>query len=203
MSKYNLNIKTESNQDNEWLLSRKKFIKTIVLSGIAIQLPWLNSCSEEDEFIENTSPLTIDQYKTIRSIQDILFPDDGNGPGARQINAGPYLIWVLNDKYLDPDENNYIINRIDELESYSKEKYGDFFHFLSLGKQEEIIEQIISESWGERFMSRLITLILEALLLDPAYGSNPKGIGWDWLDHDPGQPRPTNKILYPEILKNI
>lgn len=203
MSKNNLHTKTGSIQDNEWLLSRRKFIKTLVLSGIAIQLPWLSSCSEENEFIENTSPLTINQYKTVRAVQDILFPDDGNGPGARQINAGPYLVWVLNDQHLDPDENNYIIERIDELESYSKENYGNFFHNLSLGNQEEIIEQIINESWGSRFMSRLITLIFEALLLDPAYGSNPKGIGWEWLEHDPGQPRPTKKILYPEILNNI
>lgn len=203
MSKNNLHIKTDAVQDNEWLLSRKKFIKTLVLSGVAIQLPWISSCSNENEVIENTSPLTADQFKTVRAVQDILFPDDGNGPGARQINAAPYLVWVLNDQRLDPDENNYIIEKIDEFVSYSKEKYKDHFHNLSLGDQKEIVASISEESWGNRFLSRLITLILEALLLDPAYGSNPNGTGWEWLNHDPGQPRPTEEILYPEIFNNI
>lgn len=189
--------------ENEWLLSRKKFIQTLFLSGIAIQLPWLSACSTDEEIIENCSPLTVNQFKTILSIQDILFPEDGNGPSSKQINAMSYLVWVLNDMRLDTEENNYIIEKTEELESFTKENYGDYFHNLSLGNQEEIIAFISKESWGNKFLSRLLTLILEALLLDPAYGSNTNEIGWNWLNHNAGQPRPTSKILYPEIFKNI
>lgn len=203
MSKSKEQIDLDNIQENEWSLSRKKFIQTLVLSGIAIQLPWLTACSTDDETVGNCAPLNESQFKTVRAVQDVLFPEDGNGPGARQINAAQYLVWVLNDSRLDSDENNYIIERIDELESYTKENYGDYFHTLSQGNQEEIIAFITKESWGNRFSSRLITLIMEALLLDPTYGSNTNEVGWEWLNHNPGQPRPTAKIVYPEIFNNI
>lgn len=202
MTKSKPNSSIDDNHESEWLLSRSKFVKTLVLSGLAIQLPWLTSCSSEEEIIKNCSPLTEDQFKSVRAVQDILFPDDGNGPSARDINAASYLVWVLNDSFLDPEENTYLFEKIDKLEAYSKMKYNSFFHSLSLGNQEEMIASINKESWGNKFLSRLITLIMEALLLDPAYGSNTDEMGWEWLNHNPGQPRPTTKILYPEIFKN-
>ena len=201
--KKKVNIESDNTQESEWLLSRKKFIKSLILTGVAVQIPWLNSCSTEEETINNCAPLIDHQFKTVRAVQDILFPNDGNGPSARDLNAAPYLVWILNDSRLDPDENNYIIERIDELEAYSKDKYGDYFYRLSLRNQEEIIAFISEESWGNRFLSRLLTYILEALLLDPAYGSNTNEVGWEWLNHNPGQPRPKKEILYPEIFNNI
>jgi gluconate 2-dehydrogenase gamma chain len=41
---------------------------------------------------------------------------------------------------------------------------------------------------------------MEALLTDPAYGGNPGGIGWRWLQHVPGYPRPPMDKIYPELL---
>jgi len=38
--------------------------------------------------------------------------------------------------------------------------------------------------------------IFEALLVDPVYGGNPNGIGWKWLEHQPGLPRPTADKRY-------
>ena len=185
--------------EHEWTLSRKSFIKTLVLSGIALQLPWLNSCAVDD-IVEHPEPLSIHQYKTIRAIQDILFPDDGNGPSARDINATPYLVWVLNDAHLDPDEATFLIERLDRFIKECKEKTHEAFIDLSVGDQEDFVANISKEAWGINFLSRLLTLIFEALLLDPTYGSNPNNVGWDWLNHNPGFPRPNDKITYPEIL---
>ena len=38
--------------------------------------------------------------------------------------------------------------------------------------------------------------IFEALLSDPVYGGNPEGIGWRWLGHRPGFPRPNQRNRY-------
>ena len=188
--------------DKEWLISRKQFVKTIVLSGVALQLPWLNSCSNDEE-IGETKPLSKDQYKTVRSVQDILFPADGNGPSARDIHATDYLIWVLNDKRVDPEENAYIIEKLNDFIAKCKSVHGNDFFDLYQSTQEEFIATISSESWGEKWLSRLLTLIFEALLLDPSYGGNVDEVGWNWLSHDPGQPRPTKEIMYPEILDRL
>ena len=31
-------------------------------------------------------------------------------------------------------------------------------------------------------------------------GGNPNNIGWNWLGHHPGQPRPSKEINYPTII---
>lgn len=188
--------------ENEWLISRKAFVKTLVLSGVALQLPWLSSCSTDDE-VGETKPLTKSQFKTLRAVQDILFPEDENGPSARDINASNYLVWVLNDKRVDPEENAYLIEKLDEFISQTKQKYGYEFFELYQTTQEEFIESISSEAWGEKWLSRLITFIFEALLLDPSYGCNANEVGWEWLNHDPGQPRPIKEIMYPEIFDKL
>ena len=194
--------------ENEWLISRKMFVKTLVLSGVALQMPWLTSCSpeeeeEEEEEIGETKPLSKSQYKTARAVQDILFPDDGNGPSARDINASNYLVWVLNDSLLDPDENTYVIEKLELFSSKCNAELNNEFYELSEGNQHTFVELISKESWGKKWLSRLITLIFEALLLDPSYGGNTNEIGWEWLSHNPGQPRPQKEIMYPEIFDKL
>jgi gluconate 2-dehydrogenase gamma chain len=53
------------------------------------------------------------------------------------------------------------------------------------------------ETNGKQWISTILRYILEALLTDPIYGGNPNAIGWKWLDHQPGFPRPpANKRYY-------
>jgi len=171
-----------------------------MLGGAALQLPWLTACKDRRYFPGNTSPLSNHQFKVLQAVQNILFPSDGNGPGAYDVNADTYLIWVLNDEELDPDENRYIIEKLDKFEAHSKEKLGYSFIDLNPREQHALVEEVSELKWGKRWLSRLLTLIFEALLLDPQYGCNPKGIGWQWLEHDPGSPRPVKTHLYPNIL---
>ena len=37
--------------------------------------------------------------------------------------------------------------------------------------------------------------------LDPVYGGNPDGIGWKWLMHPPGFPRPPKGKTYHAFLE--
>lgn len=184
----------------KWLLSRKKFVTSLLLGGAALQLPWLVSCEDRRYFPGDTSPLNSDQFKTLQALQKTLFPSDGNGPGAHEINADSYVLWVLQDERLDPDENQYIIDNLDKANQFAKEHLKYNLYDLNPKEQKVIVEDISETEWGERFLSRMLTLIFEALLLDPQYGGNPDGIGWQWLNHDPGSPRPNKSHLYPNIL---
>ena len=42
----------------------------------------------------------------------------------------------------------------------------------------------------------ILTYLLQALLTDPVYGGNPNGVGWKWLHHQPGFPRPPKDETY-------
>ena len=182
----------------KWNLSRKHFIRAIVAGGVLTQFPI--SAFSSTIFSNQEKYLTDSQSEIIKAVQNILFPSDGNGPGAKEINAFDYLQWVLSDKEMDPDEVKYVYNGIDWVNETSEEVFSKQFVSLSNTERENLIEKISHESWGESWLSVVLTFIFEALLCDPQYGGNPNQMGWNWLNHKPGQPRPTKELLYPEIL---
>lgn len=186
--------------EEQWLLSRKKFVTSLLLGGAALQLPWLTACQDRRYFPGDTTPLSNHQFKVLQALQNTLFPSDGNGPGAYEINAASYVLWVLHDELLDPDENEYIIDKLNKFDKFAKDKLKYNFYDLNPKEQKVIVEEVADTSWGERFLSRMLTLIFEALLVDPQYNSNKDEVGWKWLDHDPGTPRPDKEHLYPNIL---
>lgn len=195
-------IASISPSENE--LSRQRFLQLMLAGTIALQFPWLSSCSSSDEetLPKNIEPLNTIQYKNLRALQNILFPDDGNGPSTAAIHAGLYACWVLNDKYFDHDINARFINGLNKLNTLSLQQYNSAFYSLSESNKEQLINSISAYKWGDQFLSRNITLIFEALLLDPVYGGNTNQIGWQWLNHTPGNPRPNSTNAYPYLLAN-
>jgi gluconate 2-dehydrogenase gamma chain len=153
--------------------------------------------------INKPGKLSDNQLDVMSSVQQILFPDDGNGPGADDIHALEYLIWVLSDPNKDPEEIEYIVNGIGWVEETAIEDNGKNYLKLTPTEREQLIGKISRESWGESWLSVVLSFIIEALLCDPQYGGNPDVIGWEWLSHNPGQPRPKEDLLYPDIITNI
>lgn len=184
-----------------WTLSRKSFIKTALAGGVVSQFPLIKVSGKTKT--NNDFALSETQLKIIKSVQNILFPSDGNGPEAKEIHAADYLLRVLSDNEKDPDEVKYIKDGIAWVSETSEEVFSKHFNDLTNQEQEKLIEKISDESWGENWLSVILTFIFEALLCDPQYGGNPESIGWKWLNHYPGQPRPPTTLLYPEILKTI
>lgn len=186
--------------DTSWEISRKSFVRTLILSGAALQLPWLTSCSSDDVLPSDVTPLNLSQFKTVRALQNTLFPSDGNGPGAADLSADVYFLWVLRDPELDPDETNYLIEKLKKFEAFCLKQTGESFPDLSTSEQNEVVALAATYIWGDRWLSRMLTIIFEALLVDPKYGVNTNESGWKWLNHDPGNPRPDKNHLYPKIL---
>ena len=195
----------EKSPDSHGTISRKDFLKRMMLAGAAMQVPFWSACDTRPskKEIRSLSRLTDEQLETVRIIQDILFPADGNGPGANEFDAHYYLDWVVSVPLMDSEDSEYIINGIGWVDETAQEDYSKGFLKLSKKEQHDLIRKISKESWGEDWLSTILTYILEALLSDPLYGGNTKEAGWKWLDVYPGYPRPDKSLLYPEILKTV
>ena len=192
----------------QWQLSRKKFVKGLLLAGVLTQLPFLSACTEQNINTEisngnNISSLNKTQISILKDIQLILFPNDGNGPSAKDVNAHLYLEWVISDARMDPSEAGYIVNGLKWTNETAQEEFDDDFLNLSDSKKEKLVRLISGEKWGESWLSVILTLIFEALLCDPQYGGNTNNKGWNWLNHNPGYPRPSKELLYDNILETV
>ena len=182
---------------DQWNLSRRKFLKGLALAGIASQIPFISSCfNDNDNFIGKYE-------KTIKAIQQILFPDDDFGPGALGINAHKYFIWAVADNQMDEQDRSFIFNGLEWTEQLSEKEYSKAFHELEVKQQKILVIKMTDLKWGETWLSVMMTFILEALLSNPLYGGNPNEEAWKWLNHYAGSPQPDKTLIYPDIFKTI
>ena len=187
-------------EDYKWELSRKEFLRSLLIIGVAANIPFLTSCEtkEDLEFFDCT-PISPEQLKVLQAVQLVLFPKEGNGPSALEVNADKWIVYVLNDAREPQREKDFIVEHLEGLNQLSKETYKVSYDLLSRDRQEDLLELFFEEKFRKRWGSRMLILIFEALLLDPLYGVNPNNIGWKWLNHNPGVPRPNEKNRYPTI----
>ena len=191
-------------EDYKWELSRKEFIRTLLVVGVAVNIPFFTGCEtkEEPEFFDCT-PLSAEQLKVLQALQLVLFPKEGNGPSALEVNSDKWLVYILNDAREPQREKDFIVEHLEGLNQLSKETHKVSYDLLSIGQQEDLLERFFEEKTPKRWGSRMLTFIFEALLLDPLYGVNPNNVGWIWLNHNPGMPRPNEKNMYPTIYTTM
>ncbi|WPL19205.1 hypothetical protein Thiowin_04315 [Thiorhodovibrio winogradskyi] len=140
-----------------------------------------------------------EQLALIDAVQQHLFPSESEEPGAREINALPFLRFVLKDAKTDSDEPAFILNGAGWLEDLSRQRTSQSFLALDSAARESLLRETAASEAGENWLSTLLLYLMEALLTDPAYGGNPDGIGWRWLEHIPGYPRPDAATIYPRL----
>jgi gluconate 2-dehydrogenase gamma chain len=192
-----------SNIEN-WKVNRRKFVKTLSLTAALSQIAVMSSCvQEKPEVYKANTYLTALEAEIIQKIQAVLFPNDGNGPSVIDINAYAHLLWVLSDKRKEQESIDYIINGIGWTEDASQENYGRTFSDLTDVEIEELVAFMAEKNWGASWLSIIITLIFEALSMDPIYGVNTNEVGWKWLEHHHGNPRPNKGNSYTNIFKTI
>jgi gluconate 2-dehydrogenase gamma chain len=150
---------------------------------------------------EHSSIQLKDPWSTISVVQDHLFPSEIDSPGAKEINAIIYLQNVIASSTIDQDEKEFILNGVKWLNDLSLEKHEAVFIQLSDLHRIDMLHQITKSKEGRRWISKLLSYIFEALLSDPVYGGNPDGIGWKWLNHHPGFPRPPKHKRHWELRK--
>ncbi|MCK5781458.1 MAG: gluconate 2-dehydrogenase subunit 3 family protein [Flavobacteriales bacterium] len=193
------------NNNNNWLQSRRKFVRNISFLAGASSLPWLlNSCTDDvGEFELTTKNFDSEQYYLLSKVHDVLFPKDQFGPGAAYFKTVEYLDWVLSDVNIDEEDKSYMLTGIKWMEESAKEEFSKEFSRLDEIEIHELISRVSKQNWGESWLSRNLTYIFEAQFSDVLYGSNINGEGWKWLSHYPGYPRPTADMIYDEIFATI
>jgi len=189
-------------QRQDLLLRRREFLTSLVKSAVAVPiLPLagvLPGCDQTET--KKTELLNLHPWKTFSVVQEHLFPNDQNGPGAGDVNATSYLKFVLDAPDTDEEERKFILEGVTWLDGIAEEQKGKAFLRLSFDDQEPVLKKIADSRAGGSWLSYLLLYILEALLSDPVYGGNPDGIGWKWLQHQPGFPRPPDNKRYTELL---
>ena len=83
----------------------------------------------------------------------------------------------------------------------AKTEFKKPFPQLEANQREQLLQRIARSEAGENWLSLLLVYIFEALLSSSIYGGNPDGIGWRWLEHNPGFPQPTSSNTYMKLLK--
>jgi gluconate 2-dehydrogenase gamma chain len=137
------------------------------------------------------------QGQAVSAVQEHLFPHGPHSPGAADVHATAYLEWAITAPGLDPDTRNTIINGVGRLQDASLERFDVSFGDLSFDHREQLLRYLADKTrWGRAWLSLMLYYLFEALLSDPVYGGNPDEIGWRWLEHQSGFPRPPIDKLY-------
>lgn len=191
-------------------LSRRAFLKRTtaltVLASVGLIKPNISygqsfEKSEVEPLAEVFTPAQAKfnerQTKVIKQVQAHLFPDDGDGPSAKEINAFGYLQWALTDPDNQADgDREFIIKGTVWLDESANKHFNKPFLEMTWNEQAKLLKRINGSQSGENWLSLLLYYLLEAVTLDPLYGGNVNGIGWQWLEYQSGFPRPNAETHY-------
>ena len=174
-------------------VSRREFLHRLALLGSLLAgYPAAILAQSRFEAQAQKPPdwLNAEPWKTLAEVQEHLFPAAADTPGASDIQAIVYLHNTIENPAADGEDKAFLFNGVGWLNGLCREKTGLAFVDLNEQKKESLLRQIEQSRAGRNWLSLLLTYVLEALLADPVYGGNPDGIGWQWLEHQPGYPTP-------------
>ena len=177
-------------------IDRRTFLARLsVLTTVAL----LPACKGDQKGARNAQVFSENEWQRLQIAQEHLFPHTEDGPGAVDVKAAAYLQNVLLDPNGDAEEQDYLKKGLTWLEEEAQEVLGRSFVSLNADEREQVLRSMAGHGWGERWISLILLYIFEALLADPLYGGNPDGMGWAWLEHNPGYPRPPADKIYGKL----
>ena len=181
-------------------ISRREFLTRLgVLAALGASYPVaaLEQLRVNARSATHPDWLDTDPWKTLAAVQEHLFPATEDAPGADDIQAILYLRNTLENPLADEEHRTFVFDGVGWLNELAQENHQRPFTALPEAQRETLLRTIEESRAGRRWLSKLLTWILEALLSDPVYGGNPNGVGWKWLEHQPGFPEPpANKTWY-------
>lgn len=199
MRVYNIHDKTRTLSEKTGApLSRRRFVKNMAIFTTLYLLP-LSACKRlfhSDESRPGKYVLSNKEKEILAAVQEHLFPDDGEGPGAQKINALHHYRFVLSDKYLDDWVRKVLLSGMKWVNNTAQEFYKKDFTSLNTAEKEHVLRDLETYKNGEKWLSMVLEYIFEALLGSTAYSINPEGVGWKWLEYMPGYPQPGPNQIY-------
>lgn len=127
---------------------------------------------------------------TIRHVQEHLFPEGSKIPSARSMNVTKFLFETMKHESFDKDIRKFVLEGAEELILREKD-----FISLSTKEKEKALRAYEETNYGSNWLSRIITLTMEAIFSDPIYGSNINESGWKALGSYGGYPRPKRRYI--------
>jgi len=167
------------------LISRRRLLMAAAGGSLTVMFP-LSAIAAE----KNQKNRALDPWPVIDAVQQHLFPAEATAPGAREINALSYLQFVVTDTTLDAEDREFVTKGAAWLEDMAHQMRKTSFINLDEKDREAVLRRIAASESGENWLATLMLYIVEALLTDPVYGGNTNQLGWQWLAHVPGFPRP-------------
>ncbi len=134
------------------------------------------------------------QTDTLALLQEDLFPDIDEKLNTKTINARAYLSYILHHPRISEDDKHFIKKGVLWLDEEASDLFGADYRELSEQKRQKVLASIAKTKWGESFIETILTYLFESLLGDPIYGINKDEVGWKWVHHTPGLPRPTTPV---------
>lgn len=131
-----------------------------------------------------------DVREIVRHVQEHLFPEGSRLPSARSMHVTEFIFQTMKHPSFDKDIREFVIEGARELKLRQKD-----FTALSTHKKEEALRAYEETNYGSNWLSRIITLTMEAMFSDPIYGSNVKEAGWKALGAYGGYPRPKTRYI--------
>jgi len=179
-------------------LSRRKLLKSALGATSLAALPTFAISAKQQQLLELKKR---DPWLTFDATLSHLLPKSAvlNDISAQELHALEYLVQVMTIQPTKQDEKDFILKGVGWLNNYAKSEYSQAFVALTFEEKELLLRGISHSNAGGNWLSTLINYIFEAMLSPPAYGGNPQGIGWQWLEHQGGFPLPEKGQRYFEL----
>ncbi len=134
-------------------------------------------------------------YQTIAYVYDDLFPSTESIPGAHELNTIAYLRGVIQDKHISQEQKTFLFNGAKWLNEESVDTFDKKYCHLQADQRNSLLKSISAVNWGDKWLYFLMEYFFESMFCDPVYGANVDQKGWEWLDYEPGYPRPIQALL--------
>ncbi len=180
-------------------IGRREFISQLaILGSLAAAFPTqILATRRESATVLLPAWVKNEPWLTLSAVQEHLFPAGDDVPGAADFQAIVYLKNTLNTRRADDEDKEFIVKGVGWLNELTQTEFKKHFIALDEQERENALRKIEQSSAGRRWLSLVLTYLIESLLADPVYGGNKDAAGWKWLQHQPGFPRPaTDKTWY-------
>jgi gluconate 2-dehydrogenase gamma chain len=178
-------------------VSRRNLLKSAAGATGVMALPTFSFDSNTQKSLAASKDT--DPWLTLDATLAHLLPTSATGPSAADINALAYLYQVMTVQPTSSQEKEFIVKGVGWLNSFANTEYSRAFVQLSFDEKELLLRGISRSTAGENWLNTLLNYIFEAMLTPPAYGGNPDGVGWQWLEHQAGFPLPKAGQRYFEL----
>ncbi len=177
------------------LVSRRDFLLGMAGGTFAALFPLSASGSKAPALDEEA------RWKILDAVQRHMLPSEADAPGAADLASLEYLRFVVSEEQRDKDEPAFILKGAGWLEDISLQLRKKPFTQLNEQEREEVLRRIEQSEVGENWLALMLYYLIEGMVADPVYGSNRDQLGWQWLQHIPGFPRPPENKRYTELRK--